>query len=187
MDTFETLAGSVAERDALERLRAATGGPDGPMERHCLRVRLIAAALGVKQGWALDGELLTVAAILHDIGIYPSVSDAGVYTAQGAALARELLAGHGWSQERIERCADAIDRHHELRPQLARGAEVEAIRRADLVDVSGGILAFGLDHGWLRELARRVPRRGFARELMRLVSHALRTRPLTMLQIFRRP
>ena len=66
----------------------------------------------------IDGEVLTVAAILHDIGLYPSVGDGGVYTRDGADLARAMLPRHGWSAARIERCADAIDRHHELRNQL---------------------------------------------------------------------
>ena len=54
--------------------------------------------------------------------------------------------------------------HHELRSQLARGGEVEALRLADLVDVSGGLLLFGLDRRWLRALNRSVPRRGLVGE-----------------------
>jgi len=81
----------------------------------CLRVRHIAAELARHRGWAIDGELITVAAILHDIGLYPSASRGGVYTEDGAELAREMLRAHSWSTERIRRCAEAIDRHHELR------------------------------------------------------------------------
>jgi HD superfamily phosphodiesterase len=184
VETFDELAQTEAARDAIARLRAVTGASDGPMERHCLRVRLIASELGRVRGWALDGELLTVAAILHDIGIYPGASRGGVYTADGAALARELLAAHGWSAERIERCAQAIDRHHDLRSQIAHGAEVEAVRVADLVDVSAGLLRFGLDRQWLRALNRDVPRRGLNRELMHVVGGALRERPLTVPRIF---
>jgi hypothetical protein len=35
----------------------------------------------------------------------------GIYTADGAKLAREMLPAHGWSEQRIARCADAIARH----------------------------------------------------------------------------
>jgi HD superfamily phosphodiesterase len=184
MQTFDELAVTEAERDALARLREATGETDGPMERHCLRTRHIAAELAGPRGWAIDGELLTVAAILHDIGLYPTVSRGGVYTADGAALARELLPAHGWSAERVERCADAIDRHHELRNQHARGSEVEALRLADLVELSGGLLRFGLDRRWLRSLYAAVPRNGLVGELAREVGRALRERPLTMARIF---
>jgi len=184
MEGFEELASTAAARDALERLRVATGGAEGPMERHCLRVRHIAAALADRRGWVLDGEILTVAAILHDIGLYPGASRGGVYTADGAALARELLSAHGWSAPRTERCAEAIDRHHELRSQLAHGGEVEAVRIADLVDLGGGLLAFGLDRRWLRTLSRAVPRRGLAGELARELGRALRERPASLPQIF---
>ena len=181
---FDELATTPAAGDALGRLREATGGANGPMERHCLRTRQIAAELGRIRGWTIDGELLTVAAILHDIGLYPSASRGGVYTADGAQLARELLPAYGWDPERIERCAEAIDRHHEVRSQLSRGAEVEALRRADLVDVSGGLIRFGIDRQWLRALNRSVPRAGLGGELAKEVGRALRERPLTLPQIF---
>lgn len=186
MDSFDDLATTPAGRDALTRLRAATGGPDGPMERHCLRCRQIADELGRRRGWVIDPEILTVASILHDIGLYPGVSRGGVYTADGAALAREILPAHGWDAERVERCAEAIDRHHELRSQLSLGGEVEALRLADLIDLAGGVLTFGLSRAWLRALNTAVSRQGLAGELAREVGRAFRERPLTMPQIFLR-
>ncbi len=118
---FDALANTDGARDALARLRAATGTVDGPMERHCLRCRHIAAEIAEERGWTIDDEVLTVAAILHDIGLYPTASRGGVYTADGAALAREIGAAHGWESQRIDRCADAIDRHHDVDPRR-RGA-----------------------------------------------------------------
>jgi hypothetical protein len=176
-----------AERDALGRLRQATGGVAGPMERHCLRTRHIAAELCSRRQWVLDGELLTVASILHDVGLYPAASRNGVYTSDGAALTREMLAEHGWSADRIERCAEAIDRHHDLRRQVERGPEVEALRLADLVDVSGGLVRFGLDRDWIRRLRREIPPDGLAGELRRELGRALRERPGTLPRIFLRP
>jgi hypothetical protein len=184
MEGFEGLAVTPAARDALGRLRVVASGAEGPMERHCLRVRYVAAELARRRGWEIDGEVLTVAAVLHDIGLYPGASRGGVYTADGAALAREMLAAHGWSAQRTERCAEAIDRHHEVRRQVSRGGEVEALRLADLVELSGGLLRFGLDRQWLRALYDTVPRRGLLGELTREVGRALRERPLTVAQIF---
>lgn len=182
--TFDAICETPAEREALARLRSATAAVAGPMERHCLRCRHIAAELCSARDWSIDDEILTVAAILHDVGIYPEASRGGVYTADGAALARELLASHGWTPERIDRCAEAIDRHHDLRRQLALGPEVEALRLADLSDVSGGLLRFGLDGGWMRSLRQAVPVDGLAGELAREVWRALRERPLTVPRIF---
>jgi HD domain len=183
---FDALADSPVERDALSRLRVATDTVGGPMERHCLRCRHIAAELSARRGWIIDEEVLTVAAILHDIGLYPGVSSGDVYTADGATLARAILRPAGWSAERIELCSQAIDRHHELRNQRRRGAEVEALRLADLVDVSGGLLRFGLEREWLAELRRTVPTDGLAGELAREVGRALRERPRTLPRIFLR-
>jgi putative nucleotidyltransferase with HDIG domain len=184
---FAEMAVTPAVSDALGALRAATARVEGPMERHCLRVRHIAAELASHRAWAIDEEVVTVAAILHDIGLYPRASRGGVYTADGAELAWEMLSAHSWSTERIRRCAEAIDRHHELRSQLARGGEVEALRLADLVDLSGGLLTFGLDRRWLRALNQTVPRQGLIAELTRELGRAFRQRPLTIPRIFWRP
>jgi len=184
---FDGLAETGATRDALARLRVATGTDHGPMERHCLRCRHIAAEIASRRGWKIDDELLTVAAILHDIGLYPLVSRGGVYTEDGAALARELLAGHGWEQARIERCARAIDSHHDVRSQLSRSPEAEALRLADRVELSAGLLSAGVSRSWLRDLRAAVPTQGLIGELAREVGRGLRERPLTMTRIFWRP
>ena len=187
MLAFAELAVTPAESDALGALRAATRQVEGPMERHCLRVRHIAVELARRRAWAIDGEVITVAAVLHDVGLYPSASRGGVYTEDGAKLAREMLRAHSWSTERICCCAEAIDRHHELRSQLARGGEVEALRLADLIDLSGGLLTFGLDRRWLRDLNQTVPRQGLIAELTRELARAVHQRPLTLPRIFWRP
>jgi HD domain len=187
VDDFDSLATTDAVRDALARLRAATGSENGPMERHCLRCRHIAAEIARDRGWSTDQEVLTVASILHDIGLYPGASRGGVYTADGAALAREIGAAYGWESDRIELCADAIDRHHDVRPQTSRGAEVEALRVADRVELSGGLLTGGVGRAWLRSLYEEIPRKGMIGELVREVGRALRERPLTMPRIFLRP
>jgi hypothetical protein len=187
VERFDQLVTTPAARDALGWLRSATGRVNGPMERHCMRVHQIAVELADRRGWAFDREVMLVASILHDVGLYPSASRGGVYTQDGAELARELLHRHGWSDHRVDRCAEAIDRHHDVRRQLARGGEVEAVRLADLIDLSGGLISCGLDRRWLRQLAHTVPRRGLAGELARELGRALRERPLTLIAIFRRP
>lgn len=184
MPRFDDLVSTQAERAALDRLREATGQLDGPMERHCLRCRQIAARIAAARGWVIDGEVLTVASILHDIGLYPPVASDRAYVADGAVLARELLGQCGWTAQRIELCANAIDRHHDVRRQLTYGYEVEALRLADLIDVTGGVFRFGLPREWLRRLFVEVPRRGLYGELARELRRALRERPATLPRIF---
>jgi HD domain-containing protein len=173
-----------AEQDALQAVRSASAETSGPMERHCLRVFRISCKLADRRGLTVDREVLLVAALIHDLGLYDSISRGGVYVKDGAEYAAELLAKHGWDETRISLCADSIERHHEIRPQWKRGDEVELLRRADMVDLSSGLIAFGLPRPWLRELFREIPRDGAYREVGRLVGHALRERPLTMARIF---
>lgn len=175
-----------AEADALAAVREASGETDGPMERHGVRVFRTACELAARRGADVDREVLLVTGFLHDLGLYDSISRGGVYVKDGAEFASELVGKHGWSAERTKLCADAIERHHELRSQWDLGAEVELTRRADLVDVSNGLVRFGLPRTWLRDLSAEVPRDGTYREVARLLGHAVRERPLTLPRIFLR-
>jgi hypothetical protein len=186
MYAADTACTTESARACLAELRSLARGPDGPMERHCLRVYEIAGELGARRGLELDRELLLCAAWLHDAGLYPGASSSDAYVADGRRLALRVLAPFGWAPERLTVLGDAIERHHDLRPQWRRGNEVELTRRADLVDVSGGLVRFGLDRPWLHHLAERVSRAGMAREIGRLVARAARERPLTLPTIFLR-
>jgi hypothetical protein len=163
-----------------------TGESGGPMERHGLRVFLIADRLATARGVTVDREILLIAGLLHDIGLYDEASDGGVYVREGAEFTAELLRARGWDEDRIRLCFDAIERHHELRPQWDRGDEVELIRRADLADLTSGLVGFGLSREWLRDLFRSVPRDGTYDTIGREVAKQLIHQPLQFVQIFRR-
>lgn len=156
------------------------------MERHGLRVYEIACELGRRRQAEIDQELLLCVALLHDAGLYPGAASSDPYVLDGRHLLERVLAPFAWPPERLALAGEAVERHHELRPQWSHGTEVELIRRADLVDVSAGTVRLGLDRTWLRGLAQRIPRQGMAREIGCLVLRALRARPLTMVEIFHR-
>ena len=182
----DTACTTEAARACLAELRTLCGETDGPMERHGLRVYEIARELARRRGLDVDSELLASVAWLHDAGLYPGAASSDTYVVDGRRLLERVVAPFAWPAERVALAGDAVERHHELRPQWKRGAEVELIRRADLVDIGGGAVPFGLDRAWLRDLFAGVPRAGLVREIARLVGGALRTRPLTMLEIFLR-
>jgi HD domain len=186
MTTAEDLVRSDSERAALQRLREITGQTGGPMERHGLRVFLIADRLATARDAKVDREVLLIAGLLHDIGLYDEASHGGVYVTEGAEFTADLLREQGWEEERIRLCFDAIERHHETRSQWERGAEVELIRRADLVDLTSSLVTFGLPREWLRDLFRSVPRDGTYATIGREVANQLIHRPLKFAQIFRR-
>lgn len=182
--TADDLVSTDAERACLAALREATDRADGPMERHSVRVFLLAERLGADGGTSFDRELALCASLLHDVGVYPLASEGGVYVTDGRRFTERTLGPFAWSSERLGVCLDAVEHHHELRPQWARGAEVELIRRADLVDVVPGLITFGLPRPWLRGVMRAVPRTGIYRELARIVGRLLRERPATIPRIF---
>ena len=99
---------------------------------------------------------------------------------EGARLADRVLAPFGWPSDRLQRCMDACEQHHAPRSRLAMGLEVELVRQADLVDVTAGIVNFGLDRQWVRALFRDVPRDGFWRLLGGAVLGELRHRPASL-------
>ncbi len=183
--TGEALAETEAEKAALAAVHELTGA-DSPMERHCVRVFTITELLAAERGVPIDREVVLVAALLHDIGLYEGASRGGVYVTDGAEFAADLLHPYDWSEQRVKLCCDAIERHHELRAQWEKGEEVELVRRADLVDVSAGTIRFGLQRDELQGLAREVPRDGMYREIGRLLLKAGRERPLSIPQIFSR-
>jgi HD domain len=183
----DDLAKTDAERACLDALRDATGAVDDPMERHCVRQFLIAERMAPDRGIEADRELLLCATLLHDAGLYPSVTTGDVYTADSRRLAERTLAPFDWDAGRLARCLDAIEQHHSIRSRWDWGAEVELVRRSDLTDVTRGLARFGVDRAWLRDLFRQIPRKGFYRLIALGLVHEARHHPGNLPRIFRPP
>lgn len=139
------------------------------MERHTVRQFLIAERMAADRGLDVDRELLLCATFLHDAGLYPGVTTGDVYVADSRRLAERTLAPFGWEPARRARCLDAIEQHHAQRSRWDWGPEVELVRRSDLVELSAGLVNFGVSRRWLRALFREIPRNG----LYRLIATAL--------------
>jgi hypothetical protein len=175
----DALSATPAGQAALGTLRAAAGA-DSPMERHCLRQLAIAERLAGDR--AFDRELLLCACWLHDVGLFTHSRDP--YVTEGARLAARVLEPFGWPRERLQRCMDACEQHHAPRSRMEMGLEVELVRRSDLVDVTAGLVNFGLDREWLRNLFREVPRDGLWRLIGSAVLSEVRHRPATLADVF---
>ena len=121
----DELTRTDAERACLDEVRRLAGTTGGPLENHNVRVFLIAERLADGRGLKVDREVLLCAAHIHDAGLYPGAATDASYVEDGGRLAQRLLAPYGWPPARLKRCKDAIERHHELRPQWKRGVEVE--------------------------------------------------------------
>ncbi len=181
----DTLIETDLERRCLEELRRASDEVDGPMERHCVRCFMLIELLAQRRSLEFDRELVISACFLHDAGIYPSLSHGGVYTDESGIVAEQLFLDAGASAERAALARETCAQHHALRDQSAKGAEVELMRLADRIEVSGGVIRSGLSGREVGDIFERVSRKGFYTGIGALLVGVLRDRPLTLPRIFK--
>lgn len=160
--------------DALGRDAVAYGN-------HCRRMLHYACAFSEADGEAL--EKLQIAAAFHDLAIWThGTLD---YLRPSAALAHAYLDQTGrsaWAGE-IDRM---IDLHHRLRSLRApEDRLVEAFRKADWVDVSLGLVRFGLPGRLIRSVQESWPNAGFHSRLLQLSGRQLRVDPLRPLPMLK--
>ena len=165
MVVSDELTRSRAEQAALRLLREAAEEADGPMERHAIRVFLIAERIAKERDLAFDREVVLCASLLHDVGVLPKASRSLRYIDDGKELAREAL-GPELHGTRLAKCLETIGKHHHLRSQWDRGVEVELLRRADVIDGFPVLVRTTVERRWLRDLFLRVSRDGLYRQFL---------------------
>jgi hypothetical protein len=160
---------------------SAALGNDGAGYRNHVS-RLLNFYTGLARPAAGLPEAVLVAAAFHDLGIW--ADHTFDYLEPSVRRASEWLSKVGLAALEPE-VARIIREHHKLRPYTGEFAgSVEAFRKADLVDVSLGLVRFGLDRGFIREVRAAFPNRGFHARLAQLTARQLlRTprRPLPMM------
>src|SRR5262245_51638221 len=146
---------------------------------HVYRVVNICVALSPDSASHL--EKIAIAAAFHDLGIW--TDHTFDYIQPSITLARAHLVATGqaaWTAEITE----MILQHHKISPY--RGdALVEGFRCADWVDVSSGLIRFGLPRERIKEVLSTWPDSGFHKRLLLLGLHRLRTHPWNPLPMIR--
>ena len=157
---------SVLESHAL-----ALGSDFTAYRNHTYRVVNLCVALS-----SIDQlEKIATATAFHDLGIW--TDGTFDYLQPSVRLACDYLARSGkqqWSSEITE----MILEHHKI--SSYRGNQkwlVEQLRRADWVDVSMGLITFGLSRNLIKEILSTWPSAGFHKRLVQLELHRLRTHP----------
>ncbi|WP_209448918.1 hypothetical protein [Rhodococcus qingshengii] len=135
---------------------------------HAQRVFLFAREL-TPPGPGVE-ERIAIVAAFHDLAAIQTVD----YLDVNLAPMRAWLAAHdrqGWERE----IALAMTLHHRIRPYRGEAAWlVECIRRADWIEVTGGVLNFGLSRGFIRYARRSLPNRKFVTDAgIKIIQHAL--------------
>lgn len=129
-----------------------------------------------------EATLLGVAGFFHDAGIW--LDDSFDYLTPSMERAADHLDGR--PADDLALVSAMIDEHHRVRPARSDSALVEAFRRADLTDVSFGLIpAPGVRLARYRSLLKTYPSSGFRRGLVAVfISWVVRhpSRPLPMLR-----
>lgn len=168
--------------DDVLRVHAVALGQDFAAYRnHAHRVVNLCAAL-----CPLDaGQLrkVEIAAAYHDLGIWTGRTFDYLAPSMTLACAHLEMAGLPEWQPEVSRM---IQDHHKLRRYRGDpGWLVEPFRRADWVDVSKGLVDFGLPADFLRRAYDAWPTAGFHRRLVQLALRRASTHPLSPLPMVR--
>ena len=167
--------------DKLFEQGAETIGTDYPAYRnHCYRVLNCAAIMSQPDRVSLDK--LAIAVYFHDIGIW--TDQTLDYLDPSAAQAKTYLGAQGLDEWGDEITA-TITEHHKVSMTCGMGKLVESFRRADWIDVSLGLLRFGVPREVLQELREAFPNHGFHKRLVALTLQQLRRHPLSPLPMFK--
>lgn len=159
----------------LDRWSAQLGPDRLPYQNHCYRMLNFCFALAPRSS-AEDREKMVIAAAFHDLGIW---SDGTIdYLPPSCVRAADYLREAGkaeWIPE-IERL---IDEHHKLRVYKdPRFPLAEVFRKADLVDVSLGLVRFGIPSAEVKAIKAAFPNEGFHKKLMSLAGGWFKQHPL---------
>ena len=168
--------------DAILDVHAAVLGEDLEGYRnHVYRVaNLCVAQLA---GSAEEIEKTAVAAAFHDLGIWTDCTFD--YLSPSASLARAYLTTSGRA-DWIPEITETIFGHHKVSRYCGPdGGLVEPFRRADWMDVSMGVITFGLSRRLFEAALSLWPRAGFHKRLVQLALRRARTHPWSPLPMVR--
>lgn len=157
----------------LEAHASELGGDFTAYRNHAYRVVNLCVAFSPADPVQLDK--FATAAAFHDLGIW--TEHTFDYLEPSVRLACSHL-GRAGREEWAPEVSEMILQHHKISPYRRDDCRlVEPLRRADWVDVSRGLVTFGLPRSLLREIFSTWPSAGFHRRLVLLELQRLRTRP----------
>jgi HD domain len=134
----------------------------------------------------LDREVLAVATLLHDVGMYPKAVaevDGRDFTVRGARIARRVTQEAGWPQSRIDLTAQVITINANGRVPRRWGPEAYFARLAPLVDAVGQ--CWKVDPDDARTIFSAWPERTLDEVILRAVADEAARHPGSRFALFR--
>lgn len=165
----------------LKPYRQTLGDDFEAYRNHCCRVYNFCLALS--GNGAEKEEKIAITAVFHDLGIWTHKSFD--YLEPSRRLARSYLDRNGksaWTNE-VEAM---IEEHHKITSYKSNNAWlVEAFRKADLVDISCGLVRFRLNKAFVREVLDKFPNAGFHKTLLKLTKVRFKSHPTNPLPMIK--
>jgi len=166
--------------DLFAPYRQMLGADYDGYRNHCLRVFNFCCALA---GEGADADKIAVAAFFHDIGIWSD--NTFDYIRPSQLLARRYLEHtkrEAWGDE-IEAM---IGEHHKVsKYKLNPSWLVETFRKADWIDLSGGLLRCHLPDDFVTNVILAFPNAGFHKKLVALIVERFKTHPFSPLPMIK--
>ncbi len=177
---INVIPNSILLDELLATYRHVLGIDYDAYRNHCMRVFNFCIALA---GGSADEEKIAIATLFHDIGIW--TDNTFDYILPSQRVARSYLEKSGqasWCDE-----IDAmIGEHHKL--TRYRGNPVllvESFRKADWIDISGGMLRFRLPDDFVTDVLEAFPNVGFHKILAALSIERLKKHPFNPLPMIK--
>ena len=118
--------------EEIEALVARVGEHPVYGYAHCLRVHALAVNLARSEGVSYDAEILRIAALLHDVGLYKAYAlrEPSDHAKRSATVARRILHDLDFPAQASQAVIEAIEHHP---PGAPPGAAVESVLLKDAV------------------------------------------------------
>ena len=143
---------------------------------HSERSYQFAAAFAAADAVALDGEVLYLGTVLHDVGLSTPAEGSERFEVRGANVVRALLREHGMEADRVANVWDCIAMHASTPLARHKSPETRYANRGIALDVraSGADV---LDPSFVRAVLDRWPRRDFPAEFEAVLAGEVRANP----------
>jgi len=138
-------------------------GKDAPAYTHHV-IRMLHYAYALGELCADDKEKVLIAGVFHDLGIW--TDNTIDYLEPSEKLASNYLKENNILKYDEDVIA-MIRYHHKLLP-IKNNHLAEQFRKADLIDVSWGVMSSGIDKKMIKELKKSFPNCGFHKRLAEL-------------------
>lgn len=170
-DVFEPPATALAAE-----ISALLAECDPVIVAHSERSYRFAAALAALDGVDVDGEVLYLGTVLHDVGLSPAAHGSERFEVRGANLVRSILLDHAMAADRVANVWDVIALHASTPLAAHKSVETRYANRGIALDVRGAG-ADALPADLVRAVLDRWPRQDFATGFEAILAAEVRANP----------